>query len=96
MIYEAITTAAKTNRQIYQEALERFGDTATLACDYLQAHILLCGDILEEYFGLHRPHIWKTGFHSSIPSATTGLAGLHGIHTDYTLSIIDGDRKSVV
>lgn len=45
--------------------------------------------MLNEYSGLHRPHVLKEGFHSLIPSATTGLAGLHRIHADYIFSIID-------
>lgn len=67
---------------------------AALACDDLQAHIPQCGDILEEYLCLHRLHIWKKGLHSSIPSAIPGLAGLHWMHTDYILSIIDGEHTS--
>lgn len=67
---------------------------AAPACDHLQAYLSRCGDILEEYLGLHGPHVWKEGFHSSIPSATTGLAGLQWIHTDYILSIIDREYAS--
>lgn len=90
--YDLRSDNSRGNDEHTRHIKKRVSDMAALACHHLQARLFRCGDILEECFGLHRPHVWKEGFQSLIPSATTGLTGLHWIHTDYILSIIDRMR----
>lgn len=63
---------------------------AALACDHLQARLFRCGDILDEYFGLHRPHVWKERTLSQLDTQRSNRSGrltsdTHRLH----ISIID-------